>query len=194
MLLPQSFYNRSTLQVAQELLGKKLVFRTEVGILSGRIVETEAYIGQDDPACHAAKGRTKRTEIMFGPPGIAYIYLIYGMYYCLNAVTEAADFPAAVLIRALEPLSGIDTMKKHRKQENIRQLTNGPGKICQAFGLDKNMNGADLCNSNLFIEMDKEIAPSDILKTSRIGISVGREKPWRFCIKGNPFASHPKHR
>lgn len=192
--LPRDFYLRPTLEVARDLLGKHLVYQDESGPLRGMIVETEAYIGQDDPACHAAAGKTARTALMFGKPGIAYIYFIYGMYYCLNAVTEAVDFPAAVLIRAVAPLGGKTIMQERRPRAKGKNLTNGPGKLCQAFGLDKAMNGADLCASPLFISEGMAIKAGMIRTTTRIGISSGKSFPWRFCLKDNPYVSKPNHR
>lgn len=192
--LPRFFYNRPTLLVASELLGAYLVHRLENRQqLIGKIVETEAYIGEDDPACHAARGKTNRTAIMYGLPGYAYIYFIYGMYYCLNAVTEREGFPAAVLIRAVEPVEGIETIRGFRHHVNPRQLTNGPGKLCQAFKLDKTLNGADLCDDKLFITAAIPPAEQEIITTPRIGIRKGQEHHWRFFIKGNPFVSYPQN-
>lgn len=192
--LSRDFYLRPTLEVARDLLGKHLIYQDENGPLRGMIVETEAYIGQDDPACHAAAGKTARTALMFGKPGIAYIYFIYGMYYCLNAVTEAVDFPAAVLIRAVAPLDGEAIMQDRRPRAKGRNLTNGPGKLCQAFALDKTLNGADLCSSPLFISEGTAVETTMIRTTTRIGISNGKSFPWRFCLKDNPYVSRPNHR
>lgn len=155
-------------------------------------METEAYIGEDDPACHAARGRTNRTEIMYGPPGHAYIYFIYGMYYCLNAVTEREGFPAAVLIRAVEPLEGIEQMRRFRHKTGLHQLSNGPGKLCQAFGLDKTLNRMDLCGKELFIAGGNPARDEEIVTTPRIGIREGQEHNWRFFIRGNSFVSQQK--
>lgn len=188
--LPRSFYHRPTLTVARELLGARLVRRLDNGLLLvGKIVETEAYIGQEDPACHAARGRTPRTAIMYGPPGYAYIYFTYGMHYCLNAVTEQEGFPAAVLIRAVEPLQGLEVMRQFYNRPHVSRLTNGPGKLCRAFALDRSLNGADLCGDILFIAAGEEVAEQDIAVTPRIGIRAGREYPWRFFLKNNPFVS-----
>lgn len=187
--LPRAFYDRPTLQVARELLGTYLVRRLGEHRLVGRIVETEAYIGEGDPACHAARGRTNRTEIMYGPPGYAYVYFIYGMYYCLNAVTEREGFPAAVLIRALEPVQGIEIMQRHRGHRSIHQLTSGPGKLCQALAIDASLNGADLCGDTLFILPGEPVPEEAVEITSRIGISAGKEHPWRFFLRGNPCVS-----
>jgi DNA-3-methyladenine glycosylase len=185
------FYEQSTLQVARQLLGKYLVRKNPDGKTVGRIVETEAYVGPKDLACHASRGRTARTEIMFGPAGHAYVYFIYGMYYCLNIVTEAMDHPSAVLIRALEPVDGIELMKQRRRTEEIRKLANGPGKLCQGFAIDKSLNGADVCGSVLYVEDRGEPAPK-ILATPRIGVDYAgkwKDKPWRFLIRGNEFVS-----
>lgn len=135
MKVSRPFYEQPTVQVARKLLGKYLVRKHPDGKTVGRIVETEAYIGPKDLACHAARGRTVRTEIMFGPAGHAYVYFIYGFYYCLNIVTEEKDFPSAVLIRAVEPLDGIELMKVRRRTEKLHNLASGPGKLCQAFAI-----------------------------------------------------------
>nr|NIS38601.1 DNA-3-methyladenine glycosylase [Candidatus Saccharibacteria bacterium]NIV04046.1 DNA-3-methyladenine glycosylase [Calditrichia bacterium]NIV72423.1 DNA-3-methyladenine glycosylase [Calditrichia bacterium]NIV99500.1 DNA-3-methyladenine glycosylase [Candidatus Saccharibacteria bacterium]NIW79792.1 DNA-3-methyladenine glycosylase [Calditrichia bacterium] len=175
--------------VARELLGTYLIRRIGHEQLIGKIVEVEAYIGEDDPACHASRGKTNRTALMFGPPGYAYIYFIYGMYYCLNAVTEAEGFPAAVLIRAVQPIAGIEKMKKLRKNSRLHQLTNGPGKLCQAFALDKGLNGVDLCSGEVFISAGEAVSTAHISVSSRIGIREGKDAPWRFYIKDNAFLS-----
>jgi len=190
--LPRSFYERPTLVVARELLGKILVHDSAAGTASGRIVETEAYVGPDDLACHASRGRTPRTDVMFGPPGRAYIYFIYGMYYCLNAVTEGEGYPAAVLIRAIEPLTGIDLMRARRhKTRRDRELANGPGKLCLALSIDRDLNRADLTSGPLRIEDDG--SPRPRVETSpRIGVGYAGEwaaKPWRFTVKGSTFVS-----
>ncbi len=187
--LRRSFYKEPTLTVAKALLGKYLARKWKGSYIVGKIVETEAYIGEDDPACHAAKGKTPRNEVMFGPPGFAYIYFIYGMYYCLNVVTESEGFPAAVLIRAVEPTAGIEHMKHFRNMDSIQRLTNGPGKLCQAFNLDRTLNGEDLCGSNLFIMNGETIDDSQIERTRRVGIKVGVNHHWRFLIKRNAFVS-----
>ncbi len=159
----------------------------------GRIVETEAYVGPHDLACHAARGRTARTEVMFGAAGRAYVYFIYGMYYCLNIVTEEVDHASAVLIRALEPVDGIDLMKKRRRTGELRNLASGPGKLCQAFAIDKSLNGADICGNVLYVE-DRGAPPPKILATPRIGVDYAgkwKDKPWRFLIRGSEFVSKP---
>ncbi|HVP36346.1 MAG TPA: DNA-3-methyladenine glycosylase [Terriglobales bacterium] len=186
--LRREFYNRSTLKVAKELLGKFLVVNRAGTKLSGKIVETEAYCGPYDPASHAYGGMTPRNKIMFGEPGHAYVYFTYGMYYCLNVITERKGFPAGVLIRALEPEDGIEIMRKRRKKEKIEELTSGPGKLCQALGIDKTINGADLTGDIIYIE-DRGEKPGKIVSSNRIGIDEGKEKKWRFYIKDNRFVS-----
>ena len=189
--LTRSFYERSTVEVAKQLLGKYLVREHREGTTVGRIVETEAYVGPQDLACHAAKGRTARTEVMFGPAGHAYVYFIYGFYNMLNLVTEAKDYPAAVLIRAVEPVEGIDLMRSRRKNGLLRNLANGPGKLCQAFGIDRSLNGADLCASELFVE-DRDEPTLKFIATPRIGVDYAgkwKTKPLRFLIRGSEFVS-----
>jgi DNA-3-methyladenine glycosylase len=186
--LPRSFFERPTLEVARDLLGKYLVHRTAEVTLRGKIVETEAYIGPDDKASHASRGRTKRTEIMFGPPGYAYVYLIYGMYYCFNVVTESEGFPAAVLIRALEPVIESDS-----PTPSAEKLTNGPGKLCRYMKIDGQLNGADVCGTVLYIEdRNEKIGPEQVIAAKRIGVEYAgewKEKPWRFYIEGSPSVS-----
>ncbi|MFB0534365.1 MAG: DNA-3-methyladenine glycosylase [Anaerolineae bacterium] len=187
--LDRTFYYQPTLQVAQGLLGQQLVRVVGGQRLSGRIVETEAYIGEADRACHASRGRSPRTEVMYGPPGHAYVYFIYGMHHCSNVVTEEAGFPAAVLIRALEPMEGLEWMRRHRPGRPDDQLTNGPGKLCAALAIDRTLNGVDLCTSRVFfIEEGRTVADEEVATSSRIGIrsdEVARSRPWRFYIKGN---------
>jgi len=191
--LGRNFYRQSTLTVARELLGKRLVRVLDDQRISGIIVEVEAYIGEDDAACHAACGRTPRNEAMYGPPGHAYVYFIYGMHHCLNAVTEEESFPAAVLIRALEPLEDLEIMRRHRPGRPDSELTNGPAKLCQALTIDKGFNGMDLCTGEtLFIEEGRMVAQQEIEASPRIGIKadeVARSAPWRFYLKGNEFVS-----
>jgi DNA-3-methyladenine glycosylase len=191
--LSRPFYEQPTIQVARQLMGKYLVRKHPDGKTVGRIVETEAYVGPHDLACHAARGRTARTEIMFGRAGYAYVYFIYGVYYCLNVVTEEVDHASAVLIRALEPVDGIELMKRRRRTEETRNLASGPGKLCQAFAIDKALNGADICGSVLYVE-DRGEPPPKILARPRIGVDYAgkwKHKPWRFLIGGNEFVSRP---
>jgi len=180
--LPLSFYRRPALTVARALLGKVLVHETPVGRRQGRIVETEAYIGEHDLACHASKGRTKRTEVMFGPPGRAYVYLIYGMYYCFNVVSEPEGIAAAVLIRALEPGPGIPP----------ELATNGPGKLCRAMGITISQNGEDLRGHRLFIEDAARMPESRIERGPRVGVDYSgpwASRPYRLWIRSSPFVS-----
>src|SRR5688572_2347387 len=190
--LPRSFYSGSTLEVASNLLGKVLVRRLNGRNLSGKIVETEAYVGPHDLACHASKGKTPRTSIMFQEGGCAYVYMIYGFYFCLNVVTEPEDYPAAVLIRAVEPLEHVSVMKRLRKHpENGTNIASGPGKLCMAMAIDKRLNGADLTGSTLWIE-DRKLEVGRIVTTPRVGVDYAgeyKDKPWRFCVAGSPHVS-----
>lgn len=185
--LTRDFYARDTLLVARELLGKRLVRVIDGVRLSGFIAETEAYIGEEDRACHASRGRTPRTEVMYGPPGHAYIYLIYGMHHCLNVVTDRLGFPAAVLIREVQPEEGVEYMRRNRGVPPEGELTNGPGKLCQALAIDRSLNGLDLCQSDLlFIEETAEV-DLEIEITPRIGIradEIAKRRPWRFLLSG----------
>lgn len=191
--LPRSFYARDTLEVARELLGCTLVHESPDGRVSGRIVEVEAYQGEDDPACHAAVGRTRRTEPLYGPPGHAYVYLIYGMYHCLNAVTRRPGRPGAVLIRALEPLEGHELMRRRRRRggggahPGNHDLANGPGKLCQALGLGLDHNRVDLTDSGLRIMPGPP--PTRAVWTPRVGIRVGTDRFWRCLDAESPFVS-----
>ncbi len=193
MKIPRAFYLQPTLDVARQLLGKHLVRKHEEGTTVGRVVETEAYIGPEDKACHASRGRTPRTQIMFGNAGYAYVYLIYGFHHMLNIVTEAADFPAAVLIRAVEPLQGVELMAKRRGTQERRNLASGPGKLCQAFAIDRTLNGSDLCGQLLYLADSGKPAPK-FVTTPRIGVDYAGEwthKPWRFVVNGSDFISRP---
>lgn len=193
--LPRGFYDRPTLEVARDLIGKVLVHRTADGVTSGIIVEVEAYIGEDDPACHAAAGRTKRNYLLYGPPGIAYVYFNYGMHYLVNAVTEGAGSPAAVLVRALDPLDGVDLMQRRRAafSRNGHEITRhslcrGPGNLTRALGITLEQNSADLCGADLFVE-DRGPCLQPIAWSPRIGISVGTDKPWRCFVEGHAAVS-----
>ncbi len=191
--LDREFYNRDTVQVARDLLGKCLVRVVDGQALVGRITETEAYVGPIDKACHAYGGRrTPRTETLYAPPGTAYIYLIYGMYHCLNFVTEAEGTPCAVLIRAIEPVEGGQAMALHRFGCTPGEMTpyqrknflNGPGKLCKALLLDKSLNGADLLGDTLWVGEDGYV-PGPIHVSKRIGIDYAEEAvhfPWRFYL------------
>jgi DNA-3-methyladenine glycosylase len=189
--LARSFYERDTEVVARELLGAVLISTIGTARVAGRIVETEAYIGPHDPASHGAEriGRTRRNESMFGVPGIAYVYRIYGVHWCLNAVTHQSDYPAAVLIRALEPLTGLDVMRARRGAVPDRQLVSGPGKLAQAFGIDGAMDGQPLDCAPLWIERGTNFAARDIVCGPRIGITKAADWPLRFCVRASPWLS-----
>lgn len=181
--LPREFYDRPTLVVARELLGQLLVRYVDGQRLSGRIVEVEAYIGEDDKASHASRGLTERTRPMYGPPGLAYVYLIYGMHHCLNVVTEREGFPAAVLIRGLEPLEGLEAMRRRRAGRPLVMLTDGPAKLCQAMAIDRRLNGHDLTiGQELWLEPGLPVPDEHVVRTSRIGVrgdERARTVPWR---------------
>lgn len=191
----RSSFERSTRQLAQALLGCRLVRLWHDRRLCGLIVETEAYIGETDQACHARFGRTPRNAVMYGPPGVAYVYFTYGMHWMLNVVSEAEGFPAAVLIRALEPLEGLEIMERHRHTAAARDLTSGPAKLCQALRIDQAMNGVDLCDpdSRLWIEDGRSVPARSILRGPRVGLfntpEPWKSKPWRYWIKDNHFVS-----
>ncbi|HEV7837560.1 MAG TPA: DNA-3-methyladenine glycosylase [Gemmatimonadaceae bacterium] len=192
-VLPRAFYERETEIVAREMLGTVLECETRDGIASGIIVETEAYLGEHDLACHAAAGRTARTEPLYGRPGTSYVYFIYGMYWCFNAVTRAEGLPSAVLVRALEPLAGIDLMHKRRPRiKNEVDLTNGPGKLCTALGIDGSMSGKSLQRKPLVIREGERIPDEDVEVTTRIGITKSADWPLRWIVKGNKFVSKGK--
>jgi len=186
--LGRKFYARPTVKVAQELLGKLLVHEFKNRIVIGKVVETEAYLGSEDPGSHAFKGPTKRSKIMFGKPGHAYVYFAYGNHWMLNVVTEKTGKPGAVLIRAVEPLAGIEIMKRRRKAKDLKKLTNGPAKVTQAFGITGRHNGVDLTKGNLYFAKGEEQRFS-IIKAKRIGLSKGEELKLRFYIKENRFVS-----
>jgi DNA-3-methyladenine glycosylase len=182
--------NGEVVEVAQRLLGCILVREIHGLRLSGRIVETEAY-HQTDAASHSYKGRTPSTEIMFGPAGFLYVYFTYGMHYCMNVVTGAEDEGSAVLIRALEPLEGTETMRLARHGLPDLQLTNGPAKVCQALSVDKVLNGHDLQEPPLQLLIQPGVPESKVIVTTRIGISKNKDRRWRFYLKGNPYISRP---
>lgn len=206
--LPRSFYTRPTLAVARDLLGRVLARRTPDGaLLRGRIVEAEAYVGEEDKACHARAGRTPRTDVMYGPPGFAYVYLTYGMHHMLNVVTEAEGRPAAVLLRAVEPLEGLDWMARARRNGSVgdgasggrepvpreHQLASGPGKLCQAFGLDLGHNRTDLLGMELWIEEGSPVPRARIATSARIGCETAAKPwdliPWRFYVMDSRFVT-----
>ncbi len=197
MILKREFYERNPLGVAKELLGKTLVHETAQGTTSGMIVETEAYMGPEDKASHAfGNRRTKRTETQFGPKGHAYVYLIYGMYYCFNVISgKIPAKPEAVFFRALQPLEGIELMAKRRPTANckLEHLANGPSKLCMAMNIAKLQNGADLTKPPFYIRADGvKVSANNIVQAPRIGVDYANEwkhKPWRFYISDNPFVS-----
>jgi len=188
--LPASFYARDTEVVARELLGCVLECHSPDGVVSGRIVETEAYLGEHDAACHAVAGRTARTEALYGPPGTAYVYFIYGMYWCFNAVTREAGLPSAVLVRALEPLEGIARMRARRRTARRDvDLTNGPGKLCLALGIDRTLDRVPLQRPPLLIRAGTPVADAEVIVTPRIGITKAADWPLRWLVAGSPYVS-----
>jgi DNA-3-methyladenine glycosylase len=188
--LRRAFYERNTVRVAKDLLGKILVRRFKATLLEGIIVEVEAYRGYDDPASHAYTGPTRRNQVMFGEPGHAYVYFTYGMHYCLNVTTEPTGHAGAVLIRAVQPIKGIVEMKKRRRTEYVKDLSNGPAKLTQAFAVTKALNGHDLTlGRRLYITEPSHPELFSISASARIGITAGAEKLWRFFIRGNSFVS-----
>ncbi|HXY32435.1 MAG TPA: DNA-3-methyladenine glycosylase [Gemmatimonadaceae bacterium] len=188
--LPRSFYARDTERVARDLLGAILIAETPDGVASGRIVETEAYLGEHDGACHAAVGRTARTEWLYGEPGTAYVYFIYGAHWCVNAVTRRTGLPSAVLLRALEPIDGIALMRWRRGDDvALRDLANGPGKLCAALGITGALNGARLDRPPLRIIPGESVRDDDVAVTARVGIARAVDWPLRFLVRGSPFVS-----
>jgi DNA-3-methyladenine glycosylase len=199
--LNREFYNRSSIEVSKDLLGKFLVHKVDEEELVGKIVEVEAYMGKGDKAAHSYGGkRTLRNEVMYGEPGFSYVFIIYGMYDCMNVVTEKVGIPQAVLIRALEPISDLDKLCELRygkkcediNKNQLKNLTNGPGKLCKALGITRKENAVDLCGDKLYIlESDKE-EPFNIVESKRINIDYAEEAKdylWRFYIEGNPHIS-----
>lgn len=200
MILARTFYDRPTLDVARDLIGKVLVHKRRGSITSGVIVEVEAYIGESDPACHAAPGPTRRNQPMYGPPGFSYVYLNYGIHYMMNIVTESAGQPAAVLVRSLEPLDGVNIMRRRRLREMkgrrkpttsalaLHELCRGPGNLTMAMGITLKENWLDLLGDRLFIE-DRGIVTGPLEWGPRIGIRVGTDKPWRTHVRGHASVS-----
>jgi DNA-3-methyladenine glycosylase len=189
-ILPREFYDRETELVARDMLGTVLECETEDGIASGIIVETEAYLGEHDLACHASVGRTARTEHLYGPPGISYVYFIYGMYWCFNAVTRERGQGSAVLIRAVSPVDGIALMRRRRpKVKRDRDLTNGPGKLCRAMGIVGSMSGASLRKGPVVIRSGDDVPDRDVVVTPRIGITRAADWPLRFFVRDDPYVS-----
>ena len=178
-ILVREFYNRDTIEVAKMLLGKVIVHNSITGKISGRIVETEAYL-HDDPACHASRGMTPRNRVMFGEPGHAYVYFIYGNHYCLNCVTAPKGIAEAVLIRALEPLTGIELMMRSRNCTNLTDLCSGPGKLTQALNIGPELNGEDMTDGGILYTVDDGTEVGEIVARPRIGIREAKDKLWRF--------------
>ena len=194
--LPRSFYRGAPLEVARSLLGKVVVHRERGRATAGVIVEVEAYGGEDDPACHTASGLTPRNAPLYGPPGYAYVYLNYGIHYLLNAVTGPVGFPAAVLIRALRPVEGLDRMRRRRRAERRvaepagdEALCRGPGNLTKALGVTLRENRLDLCGERLFVE-DRGLAVGEVRWGPRIGITAGTARPWRGHVADCPAVSH----
>lgn len=193
--IDRKYYQRNCLEVAKDLLGKILVVKNSNKIISGIIVETEAYNGASDEASHSFAGITKRNKVMFEDGGHLYVYFTYGVHHCANVVTGFKNDGQAVLIRAIEPLSGIEFMSRNRfgcklkNEKDLISLTNGPGKICQSFGITLLQNGIDLCDNKIFISDSNREQKFEICQTKRIGITKSKNLKWRFFIKGNRFVS-----
>jgi DNA-3-methyladenine glycosylase len=192
--ISRAFFARDTLVVARELLGQRLVRVLDGQRLSGRIVEVEAYVGEEDQACHASCGRTERNAPMYGPPGYAYVYFIYGMHHCLNVVTEREGYPAAVLIRALEPLEGIEAIRAQRGGVPDVRLTSGPARLCQALDIDRRFDGADLCAPGALLCLEEDaVVPGEAIATGpRVGVrgdEVALAVPWRFYARDSRCVS-----
>jgi DNA-3-methyladenine glycosylase len=191
LALRREFYDREPAVVARELIGKLLLRETSAGLCGGRIVETEAYLSRRDPACHASRGMTRRNASMFGPPGHAYVYMIHSRW-CLNAVTEPAGTPSAILIRAIEPLFGVELMHQRRGTDIVRDLTRGPARLCEALAIDRTYDGWDLSlGRELWIAVDPEgkDEPPNVARSGRIGISSAQRRLLRFFVKDNRFVS-----
>ena len=189
--LPRSFYDRDVTLVARELLGKIVVRRSRDGFCSGRIVETEAYLANEDSASHSFRGRTRKNATMFGPPGLAYVYSIHSRY-CLNAVTQERGVASAVLIRALEPLTGIEIMRQRRGTDKLLDLCRGPARLCEAFAVDRNLDGWNMTRgTRLWIASDDWPSTREIRITTsaRIGVTSAHDAPLRFFVDGSPFVS-----
>ena len=187
-VLKEEFYSAYVVEVAKRLLGKMLIREYSGKTLGGKIVETETYRGADDPASHAYRGKTRRNYAMWMKPGTAYVYQIYGVHYCLNVVAEPEGKPAAVLIRALEPILGLEEMMKNRGVKNPKLVTSGPARLTQALRITRELNGWDMTRGEvLYIASYEDVASGDIVSTPRIGVKDRR--PWRFYIRGNPYVS-----
>jgi DNA-3-methyladenine glycosylase len=192
--LPRDFYDRHAIDVARELLGKLLIRETASGRVSGRIIETEAYLASDDPACHAARGQTRKNASMFGPPGHAYVYPIHSRY-CFNVVTEPECVPSAVLIRAVEPVCGLALMQTRRRQDRLRELASGPAKLCEALEIDRSLDGWDLTQGRqLWIADAGEplLEPAAVGCSARIGVTSAEDLPLRFFVRNHDLVSGPR--
>lgn len=192
MMLPRSFYEQDTITVAKSLLGQILVSDAGGMKTSGIIVETEAYMGESDPAAHSYKGKTERVAVQYGSSGTAYVYLIYGMYCCMNITSGPFGKPEVVLIRALQPLDGIDVMCGRRNTRDSRKLCSGPGKLCMALSISRSMNGCDLCSETGALHLESGMRPDSISSSKRVNIDYAgsaADLPWRFTIDGNDFVS-----
>jgi len=187
--LPKSFYEVSPLQLARKLIGTSIVHIVDGKTLAARIVEAEAYGGPDDPASHAYRGRTERNKVMFNSGGCSYVYFTYGMHFCFNVVAGTGKKAGAVLIRAAEPVDGIEVMKKNRNKDNLRDLLSGPAKLCQALAIDKSFNGILLDKPPLFISKESQNRSRKIITTARIGIKAALDKKWRFVDAESEFLS-----
>lgn len=191
MIVPREFFGEDTLSVARNLLGQRLVSEMPDGRAAGVIVETEAYLGEKDDAAHSYKGKSERVRVQYGPAGMAYIYMIYGMYDCLNITSGPLGLPEVVLIRALEPVEGIGLMARRRKTDKPMNLCSGPGKLCRALGIDRRLYGTDMCREGpLYVEAGWQ--PERIEASKRVGIDYAvqsRDELWRFAIAGNPYVS-----
>jgi len=188
-ILPRDFYARDTVKVAKDLLGKRLIRVKGKNRMEGRIVEVEAYRGLDDPASHAFRGPTPRNAPMFGEPGHAYIYFTYGNHYCLNITTQEVGTPGAVLIRAMQPLEGLRKMRQLRPNVLDSNLTNGPGKLTKALGIDKSLNEIDMTKRGSLFVTESDETVLNVAKSARVGISQGTNRLWRFYISGNSYVS-----
>jgi DNA-3-methyladenine glycosylase len=184
-VLGRDFYERPTVEVARDLLGKILVH----GSTAGRIVEVEAYLGQDDRAAHTWHGLTERTRVIFGPPGRAYVYLVYGLHECLNLVAERDGSPGCVLVRALEPLAGIGVMRRRRGVARLEELASGPGKLTEAMGITRRLNGVCVTSGALTVRRLRGEPAASVVTATRVGIRHERERPLRFLLEGSRFVS-----
>ena len=193
--LPRSFYNRDTVAVARDLLGKRLVRLLDGQRLAGLIVESEAYCGRADPGSHAYRGPTPRAAVMFGESGHAYVYFIYGMHHCFNVVAHLPARAGAVLVRGLQPLEGLEEMQARRRGLPLGQVSNGPARLCQALGIARQLNGLDLClGQELWVEDGDPIADEAVLVGPRVGLNLqgpAAGQPWRFAVAGNRWVSRP---